>query len=113
MNATAIDTTTGSRKKSTSAAKLAIRLGAFAAFALIWIYFAATARGFLSPFNMMNVLEQSTVLALMAYAMTVVFIGTGTDVQKGGIDLSIAANAGLCGAVMLSWLKMAMVIWLA
>lgn len=99
MNATAIDTTTGSRKKSTSAAKLAIRLGAFAAFALIWIYFAATARGFLSPFNMMNVLEQSTVLALMAYAMTVVFIGTGTDVQKGGIDLSIAANAGLCGAV--------------
>jgi ribose transport system permease protein len=31
--------------------------------------------------------------------MTVVFVGTGTDVQKGGIDLSIAANAGLSGAV--------------
>lgn len=80
-------------------AKLAIRLGAFAAFAGIMIYFAATARGFTSTFNVINVIEQSTILGFLAYAMTVVFIGTGTDVQKGGIDLSLAANAGLCAAV--------------
>lgn len=81
------------------ATSLLIRLGAFAGFACILIYFAATARGFMTPFNVMLVVEQSAILAVMAYAMTVVFIGTGTDVQKGGIDLSIAANAGLCAAV--------------
>ncbi|TDH34963.1 ABC transporter permease [Pseudohoeflea suaedae] len=80
-------------------AKLAIRLGAFAAFAGILIYFALTARGFTSSYNLINVVEQSTILGFLAFAMTVVFIGTGTDVQKGGIDLSIAANAGLCAAV--------------
>ena len=78
---------------------LLIRLGAFAGFAAILAYFAISARGFISPFNIVMVVEQSAILAIMAYAMTVVFIGTGTDVQKGGIDLSIAANAGLCAAV--------------
>ncbi|MEQ5829434.1 ABC transporter permease [Sulfitobacter sp. NFXS29] len=85
--------------------KLAIRLGAFGAFAGIMIYFALTARGFTSPYNLTNVVEQSTVLGLLAFGMTVVFIGTGTDVQKGGIDLSIAANAGLCAAVYAVLLK--------
>lgn len=80
-------------------AKIAVRLGAFAGFAGILIYFSLTARGFTSPFNLTNVVEQSTILGLLAFGMTVVFIGTGTDVQKGGIDLSIAANAGLCAAV--------------
>ncbi|MCB1444359.1 MAG: ABC transporter permease [Rhizobiaceae bacterium] len=99
MNTLAVAETTKSKPRSLPIAKLAIRLGAFAAFAVVLLYFALNARGFLSPFNLMNVVEQSTVLGLLAYAMTVVFIGTGTDVQKGGIDLSIAANAGLCGAI--------------
>lgn len=85
--------------ESRNVAKLAIRLGAFGAFAAIMIYFALTARGFTSTFNIINVIEQSTILGFLAFAMTVVFIGTGTDVQRGGIDLSIAANAGLCAAV--------------
>lgn len=80
-------------------AKLAIRLGAFVAFAGILVYFALTARGFTSPYNLMTVVEQSTILGLLAYGMTIVFAGTGTDVQRGGIDLSLAANAGLCAAV--------------
>ena len=84
---------------SKSVAKLTIRLGAFAAFGAIMIYFAVTARGFTSTFNLINVIEQSTILGFLGFAMTIVFIGTGTDVQKGGIDLSIAANAGLCAAV--------------
>lgn len=88
-----------SRGRSANFSKLAIRLGAFVAFAGILVYFAATARGFTSPYNITNVIEQSTILGLLAFGMTVVFIGTGTDVQKGGIDLSIAANAGLCAAV--------------
>ena len=80
-------------------AALFVRLGAFGAFALILIYFALTARGFTSTFNILNVIEQSAILGILAYGMTVVFIGTGTDVQTGGIDLSIAANDGLCAAV--------------
>jgi ribose transport system permease protein len=80
-------------------ASLFVRLGALAMFAVILIYFAVMARGFLTPFNLINVVEQSAILGILAFGMTVVFVGTGTDVQKGGIDLSIAANAGLCGAV--------------
>lgn len=79
--------------------KMAIRLGAFAAFLGIMIFFAATARGFTSSYNILNIVEQSAILGFLAFGITVVFIGTGTDVQKGGIDLSIAANAGLCAAV--------------
>lgn len=89
--------TDGISRKSLGA--LFVRLGAMGAFTAILIYFAFTARGFLSPFNLINVVEQSAILGVLAFGMTVVFVGTGTDVQKGGIDLSIAANAGLCGAV--------------
>lgn len=87
-------------------AALLVRIGAFVAFAAILAYFAATARGFTSPFNLLTVVEQSAILGVLAYGMTVVFIGTGTDVQKGGIDLSVAANAGLCAAVFVTLLKL-------
>mgnify|MGYP001627823444 FL=1 len=97
--ATDIPTTRSGRFNSRNVSKIAIRLGAFVAFAGIFLYFALTARGFLSPYNLTNVIEQSTILGLLAFGITVVFIGTGTDVQKGGIDLSVAANAGLCAAV--------------
>ena len=87
-----------------SLAALLVRVGAFVAFAGIMLYFAATARGFTSTYNLLNVVEQSAILGVLAYGMTVVFIGTGTDVQKGGIDLSVAANAGLCAAVFVTLL---------
>lgn len=88
-----------SRMNSRVVVKLLIRLGAFLAFGGIMVYFAMTARGFTSPFNILNVIEQSAILCFLAYAMTIVFIGTGTDVQRGGIDLSVAANAGLSAAI--------------
>lgn len=80
-------------------AALAIRLGALAMIVVIMLYFAATAPGFLSSFNIVNVIEQSTILGVLSIGMAVVIIGGGSDVQTGGIDLSIAANAGLCAAV--------------
>lgn len=83
-----------------------VRGGAYAAFAAILLYFAFTARGFTSSYNLLNVVEQSAILGVLAFAMTVVFIGTGTDVQRGGIDLSIAANAGLCAAVFVTLVKL-------
>lgn len=87
------------RLDSKALAKLSIRLGAFVAFGGILLYFALTARGFTSPYNLMTVVEQSAILGFLAFGMTIVFAGTGTDVQRGGIDLSMAANAGLCAAV--------------
>ena len=51
-------------------------------------------------------IEQSAILTILAFGMTFVFIGTGTDVQKGGVDLSVAANAGLCGAVLATLLNL-------
>ena len=87
------------RLDSKALAKLSIRLGAFVTFGGILLYFALTARGFTSPYNLMTVVEQSAILGFLAFGMTIVFAGTGTDVQRGGIDLSMAANAGLCAAV--------------
>ena len=103
MTATTLDNTPRAGRRAFGS--LIIRLGAFGAFAAILIYFALTARGFLSIYNLFNVVEQSAILGLLAFGMTVVFIGTGTDVQKGGVDLSIAANAGLCAAVFATLLK--------
>jgi ribose transport system permease protein len=77
----------------------AIRLSALCMFALILIYFALVAPGFLTTFNIVNVIEQSAILGVLAFGMAVVIIGGGSDVQTGGIDLSMAANAGLCAAV--------------
>ncbi|MCY6381552.1 ABC transporter permease [Hoeflea prorocentri] len=83
-------------------AALFVRIGAYAALAAILLYFAFNARGFTSAFNLQNVVEQSAILTMLAFGMTFVFIGTGTDIQKGGVDLSVAANAGLCGAVLVT-----------
>ncbi|MFK7994818.1 MAG: ABC transporter permease [Granulosicoccus sp.] len=87
-------------------AALFVRLGAYAALGVILLYFTVYARGFTSAFNLQNVVEQSTILTILAYGMTVVFIGTGTDVQKGGVDLSVAAIAGLSGAVFVTVLNL-------
>ena len=85
-------------------AKLAIRLGAFAAFAGIMIYFALTARGFTSSYNLVNVVEQSTILGFLAFAMTVVFIGTGTDVaiESASITLMRGSLHGVPDAIEIS-----------
>lgn len=84
---------------------LLIRVAAYVAFAVVMLYFAAFARGFVSPTNLVNVVEQSAVLGILAFGMTVVVIGGGSNVVSGGIDLSIAANVGLSGAVFAVSLK--------
>lgn len=76
-----------------------LRLGALAAFALVLAYFAVFAPGFLGSYNLANIVEQSAVLGILAFGMTVVVIGGGANVVTGGIDLSLAANLGLSAAV--------------
>ncbi len=78
---------------------VAIRMGAIGAFAVIILYFAIAAPGFLTTFNIQNVIQQSAILGILAFGMAAVIIGGGSDVQTGGIDLSLAANTGLCAAV--------------
>jgi ribose transport system permease protein len=68
-------------------------------FASVMIYFAIAAPGFLSFGNIANVLEQSAILGVLSFGMTIVFIGGGSDVVTGGIDLSLANNLGLSAAV--------------
>ena len=53
----------------------------------------------MNAYNIFNVVEQSAILGVLAFGTAVVIIGGGAEVQTGGIDLSIAANAGLCAAV--------------
>ena len=77
----------------------ALRLGAYLAFAAIVVAFALAAPGFLKLGNLLNVLQQSAILGLLAFGLTVVVIGGGGDVVTGGIDLSVAANLGLSAAI--------------
>ena len=101
----------GARRRRHAA--LALRLGALAMFAIIMLYFAFTTRGFASPFNIANVIEQTSIMGILAFGMAVVLIGGGTEVQTGGIDLSIAANAGLCAAVLATLLAGGTDQWVA
>lgn len=50
---------------------------------------------FLSFDNIMNILMQSSVLGVVSCGMTLILIGGGTHVIKGGIDLSLGGNLAL------------------
>lgn len=98
MSATQGQAAAGAARRKTLGTML-VRLGAIGTFAIILLYFALMAPGFLNFYNIMNVVEQSAILGVLAFGMSVVVIGGGSDVQTGGIDLSLAANTGLCAAV--------------
>ena len=89
-------------------ATLALRAGSLLAFLAVLVFFSATAPFFLSFFNFTNVIAQSAILAILAFGMTVVIIGGGGNVVTGGIDLSVAANLGLCAAVYAALTRPAM-----
>lgn len=75
----------------------ATRYGAFipvmAAITIIWLYFGITEPAFLSARNLYFLLMQSAVVGTLAVGITVVLL-------TGDIDLSAAANAGVCAALM-------------
>jgi ribose transport system permease protein len=76
-----------------------LRYGAIGAFAVIFAAFALRAPGFFSFVNLGNVLAQSAILGVLAFGLTGVAAGGGSNVVTGGIDLSLAANVGLGGAI--------------
>jgi ribose transport system permease protein len=61
----------------------------------VFAVFALAAAGFLTFANLANVVQQSAILGLLAFGLTVVMIGGGGNVITGGIDLPLAANLGL------------------
>ncbi|MGY2288872.1 ABC transporter permease [Pseudomonas sp. SDO528_S397] len=78
---------------------LLLRRGSVGVFIAILLGFALTAPNFLSAGNLANVFSQSAVLGVLAFGLTCVIIGGGSNVVAGGLDLSLAANLGLCAAV--------------
>ncbi|CAM2160000.1 ABC transporter permease [Paraburkholderia tropica] len=76
-----------------------LRGGAVLAFAVVFAVFALTSPLFLTVANLANIVQQSAVVGVLGLGLTAVLIGGGADPIKGGLDLSIAANMGLCAAV--------------
>jgi ribose transport system permease protein len=96
---TMVEQSGGERADLRRLGTLALRMGSLLAFVAVLVFFSATAPFFLSFFNFTNVIAQSAILAILAFGMTIVIIGGGGNVVTGGIDLSVAANLGLCAAV--------------
>lgn len=82
--------------------QLLVRLTSLFAFLGIMIYFSLASPLFLSYTNVLNVVQQSAVLGVLAFGMTTVFVAGGTHVISGGIDLSAASNLGLSAAIYAS-----------
>jgi ribose transport system permease protein len=78
---------------------LVLRRGSVGVFVAILLGFAVAAPNFLSVGNLANVFSQSAILGVLAFGLTCVIIGGGSNVVSGGLDLSLAANLGLCAAV--------------
>ena len=81
---------TASRLKAIDWRQYIIYIG----FAIVFVFFAATLfdKGFLTANNLLNIVRQSAMIAVMAVAMTFVL-------SAGEIDLSVGAVAGLGSVV--------------
>src|SRR5471032_1879956 len=67
--------------------------------------FALLSPIFLTLGNLGNVLQQTVVTGTLAFGLTLVLSGGGSHSLTGGIDLSVAANMGLSGAVFATQLS--------
>lgn len=79
--------------------RLWLRGGAAAVLIGTVALFAIDSPIFLTLGNLSNVLQQCAVIGILAFGLTVVLIAGGADAITGGLDLSIAANMGLCAAI--------------
>lgn len=77
----------------------AVIYGGYVAVVLTAVVFAICTTNFLTLDNIINIFVQSSILGVMACGMTVILIGGGTHVIKGGIDLSLASNMAFGAAV--------------
>lgn len=90
---------------------LVLRRGSLLVFLAILLVFAVSAPNFLSTANIANVFGQSAILGILAFGLTCVVIGGGSNVVSGGLDLSLAATLGLCAAVYSSLNNAGLAAW--
>ncbi len=76
-----------------------VRYGGLLAILLLAAFFAVRSPIFLQPRNLINILLQSSALGIVGLGMTAILIGGGSDVIRGGIDLSLANNLAICTAI--------------
>lgn len=77
----------------------AVLYGGYIAVLLTGVVFALASPSFFTAKNIINILMQSSILGIVACGMTIILIGGGTHVIKGGIDLSLASNMAFSVAV--------------
>lgn len=87
-------------KKNGSVVDKVIRYSGYVAFFLIATLFAASSNVFLKPKNIANILMQSSILGIVSFGLTGIFIGGGDDVIRGGTDLSLANNMAFSSCVI-------------
>ena len=87
------------RVRRAETARTLLRAGSLLAFVAVFITFGLAAPGFLNAGNLANIVGPVAVIGVLALGMTLVVVGGGNDVVRGGIDLSLANNLGLCAAV--------------
>ncbi len=69
------------------------RYGVLVIIALLMAFMTVVSDAFLTPRNLLNILNQSTPLALIASALTLVIIGGGFDLSTGAIFAVAAVSA--------------------
>ncbi|WP_102346218.1 ABC transporter permease [Bacillus sp. Marseille-P3661] len=69
-------------------------------FIFVILVFSISSPVFLTGQNIVNILVQSSVLGIVALGITVVLIGGGTHVIRGGMDLSLANNLAINVAII-------------
>ena len=89
------DSTTGQK-----ALTFLLRYGAYLAFIGVLIYFSVESKVFLTPRNLIGILRQVAVLAVVTFGLATVVMGGGTHVISGGIDLSLGAQIGFLSGLM-------------
>jgi len=82
-----------------------LRTGSLLAFIAVFVAFSLASPLFLTFTNIATVIGQSAIVGILAFGLTSVIIGGGSDVVRGGIDLSLASNLGLGSAVYASLIQ--------
>jgi ribose transport system permease protein len=76
-----------------------LRAGALLLFLAIFLFFAASSPLFLFPGNLLSIVSQSAILAVLGFGLTLVVITGGDNALAGGIDLSLPATMGLAASI--------------
>ncbi len=98
-----------------SVTKLLLNYGIYVMLVLVCLILALTTSSFLTTTNIINVLLQTSIIAVMAIGVTFVIITGGNDLSMGGV-MAIASGVGI-GMIKLHnypwWLGMMMMILIA